>query len=74
MVHLQLGSSNAQIEHSNSAVLQAAKQIAKRCNAVFRGESCNFTVKSTSCCRPMELSEVGRGGREVTGKATCTLI
>ncbi len=37
MVHLQLGSSNAQIEHSNTAVLQAAKQIAQRCNAAVIG-------------------------------------
>ena len=33
MVHLQLGSSNAQLEQSNTAVLHAAKQIAQRCNA-----------------------------------------
>ena len=37
MVHLQLGSSNAQLEQSNAAVLQAAKQIAQRCNAAVIG-------------------------------------
>lgn len=37
MVHLQLGSSNAQIEHLNAAVLHAAKQIAQRCNAAVIG-------------------------------------
>ena len=37
MVHLQLGSSNAQVEHSNAAVLHATKHIAQRCNASVIG-------------------------------------
>lgn len=37
MVHLQLGHANAQVEQSNAAVIHAAKQIAKRCNAAVIG-------------------------------------
>ena len=37
MVHLQLGSSNAQVEYSNAAVLHASRQIAQRCNAAVIG-------------------------------------
>ena len=37
MVHLQLGHSNAQAEQANAAVMHAAKQIAKRCNAAVIG-------------------------------------
>ena len=37
MVHLQLGSSNVQLEHSNAAVLYASRQIAQRCNAAVIG-------------------------------------
>ena len=37
MAHLQLGSSNAQVEHSNTAILRAAKQIAQCCNAAVIG-------------------------------------
>ena len=37
MVHLQLGSQNVQVQHSNMAVLDVAKQIAQRCNAAVIG-------------------------------------
>lgn len=37
LVHLQLRHANAQVEQSNAAVIHAAKQIAKRCNAAVIG-------------------------------------